>query len=75
MYARPVVLDDKAVVKVLIEANDADITLTADGQIGTILQSGDQINFQRAAYHTKLIYFENQGIFEVLKSHLGEGRI
>lgn len=75
LYSRPVVLHDKAQIKVILNANHTDINLTADGQTGINLQPGDHIHLQQAPHHTKLIYFENQGIFDVLKSHLGEGRI
>ncbi len=74
-YARPVVLHNEAQIKVIMDANHTDINLTADGQIGLNLQPGDQIHLRRAPYLTQLIYFKNQGIFGVLKSHLGEGRI
>lgn len=75
LYSRPVVLHNKAQIKVILNANHTDINLTADGQTGINLQPGDQIHFQRAPFYTRLIYFENQGVFDVLKSHLGEGRI
>jgi NAD+ kinase len=75
LYSRPVVLHEAAQIKIILNANHTDINLTADGQIGINLQPGDQIHLQRAPYNTKLIYFENQGVFDVLKSHLGEGRI
>jgi NAD+ kinase len=75
LYSRPVVLHNKAQIKVILDANHMDINLTADGQIGINLQPGDQIDLQQAPYHTKLIYFGNQGVFDVLKSHLGDGRI
>ncbi len=75
LYARPVVLHGEAQVKVILDANHTDINLTADGQIGIALQPGDHIDFRRAPHYTKLISFKNQGIFEVLKSHLGDGRI
>lgn len=75
LYSRPVVLHNEAQIKVILDANHMDINLTADGQTGTNLQPGDQINLQQAPYHTKLIYFGDQGVFDVLKSHLGDGRI
>ena len=75
LYSRPVVLYDKAQIKVILNANHMDINLTADGQTMINLEPGDQINLRRAPFYTRLIYFENQGVFDVLKSHLGEGRI
>jgi NAD+ kinase len=75
LYARPVVLDGEVQVRVILDANHTDINLTVDGQIETTLQPGDHIDFRRAPHHTKLVNFETPGIFEVLKSHLGEGRI
>ncbi len=75
LYARPVILHREALVQIVLDATHTDMSLTADGQTGITLQPGDIINFRRALYYTKLVYFENQGIFEVLKIHLGEGRV
>jgi len=75
LYSRPVVLHHAAQIKVVLNATHTDINLTADGQIGTNLQPGDQIHLRQAPFVTKLIYFENQGLFDVLKLRLGEGRI
>ena len=75
LYARPMVLSEDAQVQVCVNASHADVTLTADGQAGTLLEPADRIRFRRAPSITKLLRFNNQGLFEVLKSRLKEGRI
>ena len=75
LYARPMVLSENAQVQVCVNASHAEVTLTADGQAGTLLEPADRIRFRRAPSITKLLRFKNQGLFEVLKSRLKEGRI
>lgn len=75
LYARPVVLSGVASFKVVLEANHPEMSLTADGQINFALQPGDVITFRLAPYTTKLVRFNRQGLFEVLRSRLKEGRI
>lgn len=75
LYARPIVLSKKAHVKVILDAGHNEITLTIDGQSGVTLQPGDEIHFQQAPSITRLLRFSGQGLFEVLKSRLKEGRI
>ncbi len=75
LYARPMVLSEEAQVKVCVNTSHAEVSLTADGQAGTQLEPADLIYFRRAPSITKLLRFKSQGIFEVLKSRLKEGRI
>jgi NAD+ kinase len=75
LYARPLVLSEAARVKVILEAIHPDITLTVDGQTVIALEPGDEILFSRAESRTRLLKFNHQGLFEVLKSRLKEGRI
>jgi NAD+ kinase len=75
LYARPLVLSESAQVKVILNAHHADISLTADSHTIVALAPGDEIYFCRAQHVTKLVKFNNQGLFEVLKSRWKEGRI
>jgi NAD+ kinase len=75
LYARPLVLSEAARFKVILEAIHTDISLTADGQTVISLEPGDEILFSRAESTTRLLKFNRQGLFEVLKSRLKEGRI
>jgi NAD+ kinase len=75
LYARPVVLNREARIKLLLHTNNSEVSLIADGQAGTILQPETAIYFERAPYVTQLIRFQDQGLFEPLKSRLKEGRI
>lgn len=75
LYARPMVLSEDAQVQVCVNASHTEVTLTADGQAGTVLEPADRILFRKAPSITKLLRFNNQGLFEALKSRLKEGRI
>jgi NAD+ kinase len=75
LYDRPLVLNRDAQIKIIPHANNAEVSLTADGQTGTVLQPETEIYFERAQYVTKLMRFDDQGVFEALKSRLKEGRI
>jgi NAD+ kinase len=75
LYARPVVFNPEARLKIILHQNNVEVSLTADGQTGTTLQPGAEICFEQAPYITQLIRFEGQGLFEALKSRLKEGRI
>lgn len=73
LYARPLVLSEEAHIKVVLNASHTDVTLTADGQTGVALRSRDTIHFRKAESVTRLLRFNNQGVFEVLKSRLRKG--
>jgi NAD+ kinase len=75
LYARPLVLSENAQVKVCVNASRTEVSLTADGQDGVELEPGDCVYFRRIPTVTKLLRFNGQGLFEVLKSRLKEGRI
>ena len=75
LYARPVVFNHDARIKIKLHQNNVEVSLTADGQTATTLQPGAEIGIERAPHVTQLIRFEGQGLFEALKSRLKEGRI
>lgn len=75
LYARPLVLSENAQVKVCVNSSRTEVSLTADGQAGVELEPGDCVYFRRIPTVTKLLRFNGQGLFEVLKSRLKEGRI
>jgi NAD+ kinase len=75
LYARPLVLSEEAKIKVILNAHNADISLTADSHTIVSLAPGDEIYFSRAQNVTRLVRFNNQGLFEVLKSRWKEGKI
>ncbi len=75
LFARPVVFNRDARIKIILHPNNVEVSLTADGQTDTSLRPGAEICFERAPYVTQLIRFEGQGLFEALKSKFKEGRI
>ncbi len=75
LFARPVVFNRDARIKIILHPNNVEVSLTADGQTDTSLRPGTEICFEKAPYVTQLIRFEGQGLFEALKSRFKEGRI
>lgn len=75
LYARPLVLSEVAEVKVKLAAGHVEGTLTADGHNGLTLQPGDEIRIGKASRCTRLLRYIDQGLFDVLRSRLKEGRI
>lgn len=76
LYARPMVLSQDAQVKVCVNSIHAEVVaLTADGQAGIELEPADIVFFRKIPSVTKLLRFNDQGLFETLKSRLKEGRI
>ncbi len=75
LYARPIILNKEARIRIIVHSNNTDVSLTADGQTEIVLKPGEEICISRAQYITKLLRFNDQGLFEVLKSRLKEGRI
>jgi NAD+ kinase len=74
-YARPLVLDETAQIKVIIKAAHTDISLTADSHTLVALAAEDEIYFCRAGNVTRLVKLRHQGLFQVLRSRWKEGRI
>ncbi len=75
LYARPLVLSKDARIRIVLNAECAPVSLTADGQDMLSLESGTAVVFRRAPSVTRLLRFNNQGLFKVLRSRLKEGRI
>lgn len=72
LYDRPLVLSEQAQIKVVLDAGTAEVSLTADGQVGVALLPEDIIRFRRADTCAKLLRFTNQGLFKAFKSRLKE---
>jgi len=75
LYARPLVLSEKAEIKVKLAPDQADGTLTADGHNGLAVRPGDEIRISKASRCTRLLRYHDQGLFEALRLRLKEGRI
>lgn len=75
LYARPVVLSEMAEIRVRLAPGQADGTLTADGHNGLTVKACDEIRIGKANRCTRLLRYQDQGLFETLRMRLKEGRI
>jgi NAD+ kinase len=73
LQARPFILSDHLVVRILLRSNLSDVMLTVDGQIGYPLQQKDQIVVSRAHIHANLIKLRKRSFFDVLRLKFREG--
>ncbi len=71
---RPLVIPAKAVVKVLLSAQQDDtVYLTVDGQIGVSLQHNDRLEIKKAAQTIKLVQPAERDYYQILRTKLGWG--
>lgn len=70
LFSRPVVIEDKQVVKLVVHADHNDIGLTVDGQVGVKLQSEDVIEIKRSNVQTTLVKWRDREFFSVLRQKL-----
>ncbi len=74
LSARPVVIPPESVVRVAATTDDQPVNLTADGQIGCVLRSGQEVEIRAADYRVKWVATRRRRFYEVLrlKLHWGE---
>ncbi|MGQ9560355.1 MAG: NAD(+)/NADH kinase [Candidatus Oleimicrobiaceae bacterium] len=74
LSARPVVIPPESVVRVAATTDDQHVNLTADGQIGCLLRSGQEVEIRVADYRVKWVATRRRRFYEVLrlKLHWGE---
>ncbi|MDZ7338398.1 MAG: NAD(+)/NADH kinase [candidate division KSB1 bacterium] len=72
--ARPVVIPPDSVVRVSASSEEERINLTADGQTGCVLRSGQEVEIRAADYPVRWIATRRRRFYEVLrlKLHWGE---
>lgn len=75
LYARPLVVNEDANIKIVPDISKGEVVLTADGNTGYLLQEGDEIKFRKEEKVTKLLRLKGQDLFKTLQSRLGEGKI
>lgn len=68
--SRPLVISDSQQLKVVVQANHAEILLTVDGQLAVDLLPDDQIIVQKAPYVTNLLKVSGRDYFEVLHTKM-----
>jgi NAD+ kinase len=70
---RPIIVSDKAVIRVEVKFHDEDVVLTADGQVGMPLKGGDVVELRKSKSSTLLIKSPSKDYFEVLRTKLRWG--
>lgn len=70
LSSRPLVLSSQETVRVVVCSAVAEVMLTVDGQHGFKLEEGDEINIQKAPFHTKLVRLHGRSFYEILREKL-----
>ena len=67
---RPIVVRDSALLAVRVHAAPNQALLTVDGQLGVVLEQGDEVRCCRSRLTVKLVRLKEGGFFEALRSKL-----
>ncbi|WP_022666948.1 NAD(+)/NADH kinase [Desulfospira joergensenii] len=67
---RPLLIPDSTPIEIRLEGSPEDMILTLDGQEGFDMDPGDKIFIKKSRNIIKMISFENQSYFKVLKTRL-----
>jgi NAD+ kinase len=70
---RPLIVCDESIIRIEVKSKDADVVLTADGQIGAKLRTGDIIEVFKSSRVTILVDSPTKSYYEVLRTKLGWG--
>ena len=73
LYARPMVIAKNSVVRVELQATQAEVMLTIDGQSGFQLEPFDDVIVERAPFNAKFMKLNQRGFYEILGTKLKEG--
>jgi len=67
---RPLIIPDSTRIEIRLEGSPEDMILTLDGQEGFEMDPGDKIFIKKSRNDIKMISFEDQSYFNVLKTRL-----
>ena len=67
---RPLIIPDSGVVKIQLDADEENILLTCDGQVGMQLSSQDTIQIQKSQVPSYIVSLPGHHYFDVLKAKL-----
>lgn len=67
---RPLIIPDSARIGIRLEGSPTDMILTLDGQEGIPIDPEDRIFVEKSGHPVKMISFETQSYFNVLKTRL-----
>lgn len=67
---RPLIIPDSALIEIRLEGSPENMILTLDGQEGFEMDTGDKIFIKKSRNDIRMISFEDQSYFKVLKTRL-----
>jgi len=67
---RPIMLSDKAKIKVALKTENVDHLLTLDGQVSFALKAGDEVRIERSKNCTRLIKSPFRDYYSILRTKL-----
>ncbi len=67
---RPLIIPDSTKIEILLTGSPEDMILTLDGQEGFEMDPGDKILIKKSKNDIKMISFENQSYYKILKTRL-----
>ncbi|MCM2285106.1 MAG: NAD(+)/NADH kinase [Desulfobacula sp.] len=67
---RPLIIPDSALIEIRLEGSPENMVLTLDGQEGFEMDPGDRIFIKKSRNDIRMISFEDQSYFKVLKTRL-----
>ena len=70
---RPIVLPERARIRVAVSSPDEEVVLTVDGQEGMELENGDIVEVSRSRRHALLVRSPSHSFFELLRTKLRWG--
>jgi NAD+ kinase len=70
---RPVILPEKAEIKVTLRSMEQGATVTLDGQTSFTVKSGDVVTIRKSRHITTLVSSPHRGYLEILRTKLGWG--
>ena len=74
LTARPVIVPDSALIKIEASAEEGEVLLMVDGQIGVTSEKRLEVSIKRAMHSVKLIKREGSSYFETLRNKLMWGK-
>lgn len=70
---RPMVFSPEDRVRIVVASDRRGATFTVDGQVACVLNSGESVSIERAAFKTHLVRFAENSFYRVLRDKLGWG--
>jgi NAD+ kinase len=70
---RPLVVQDTAIIDILIKDSGDSVLLTVDGQQGSSLSDGDIVQCRKSEFQVKLLKLPDRSFFDVLRTKLKWG--